>query len=546
MASMARCVGAAGMLSAALGQQVGPLGPEGHLRMAIEQCTTAGGCVTEDTQIVMDMNWRWLHNIDAYNNCLTDSWDPELCPDPETCAKKCALEGVAAEKYTSDYLATAIDKGIKLEFPKAPRVYMLDTEDKYKLFKLKNKEFTFDVDLSTLPCGMNAALYFVEMPEDGGKNELNPAGAKYGTGYCDAQCPHMKFIGGKANMLGWKKHSALTPELEEVMVGPEGKFGYCCAEMDILEANNAAGAYTAHPCKLEEPKVCQGKEECGDKDAGYTGVCDKDGCGFSSYRMGDEKFWGPGEDFTVDTSKPMTIVTQFITSDNTDAGDLVEIRRLYIQGGKLIKNSKAKALKHGGDSLTDSLCNDANKVFNATSNGFDKLGGLKAMGESLGRGMSMSMSIWDDDMGRMLWLDGEKGTIAEDMKDPGIQRGPCAFKYGNDTDMQAAAKETGSIYATFTNVRYGDLDTTYDAKTPEAQAKFEVMSDNAGATAAAAGSLRRHAPEAGSKVPRILAAASGALATMLVVGALVVLRRRGRGFAPLGAELVPSTDSCLE
>ncbi len=41
--------------------------------------------------------------------------------------------------------------------------------DKYYMFKLKNKEFTFDVDVSQLPCGLNGALYFVEMEEDGGK-----------------------------------------------------------------------------------------------------------------------------------------------------------------------------------------------------------------------------------------------------------------------------------------------------------------------------------------------------------------------------------------
>eukprot|EP01052_Picozoa_sp_SAG31_P014696 SAG31_NODE_922_length_10976_cov_8.838742_4_plen_64_part_00 len=32
----------------------------------------------------------------------------------------------------------------------------------------------------------------------------NKAGAQYGTGYCDAQCPHdIKFINGEANVLDW-------------------------------------------------------------------------------------------------------------------------------------------------------------------------------------------------------------------------------------------------------------------------------------------------------------------------------------------------------
>jgi cellulose 1,4-beta-cellobiosidase len=80
------------------------------------------------------------------------------------------------------------------------RVYLLDSDTKYYMFKPKGMEFTFDVDVSGLPCGLNGALYFSEMEADGGmgKNSGNKCGAKYGTGYCDAQCPHdMKFINGE-------------------------------------------------------------------------------------------------------------------------------------------------------------------------------------------------------------------------------------------------------------------------------------------------------------------------------------------------------------
>ena len=54
--------------------------------------------------------------------------------------------------------------------------------------------------MSNLPCGLNGAVYFVEMDADGGmaKYTTNKAGAKYGTGYCDTQCPHdIKFINGE-------------------------------------------------------------------------------------------------------------------------------------------------------------------------------------------------------------------------------------------------------------------------------------------------------------------------------------------------------------
>jgi len=88
------------------------------------------------------------------------------------------------------------------------RIYMLDGPEKYTMFKLKNREFTMTADMFFMPCGLNGAVYFVEMDADGGKERAtasggsNTAGAKYGTGYCDAQCPHdMKFMEGRTILL---------------------------------------------------------------------------------------------------------------------------------------------------------------------------------------------------------------------------------------------------------------------------------------------------------------------------------------------------------
>ena len=56
-----------------------------------------------------------------------------------------------------------------------------------------------DVNVANLPCGLNGAVYFSEMVSDGGKSKYptNVAGAQYGTGYCDSQCPRdLKFIDG--------------------------------------------------------------------------------------------------------------------------------------------------------------------------------------------------------------------------------------------------------------------------------------------------------------------------------------------------------------
>merc|ERR1712209_394054 len=113
-----------------------------------------------------------------------------------------------------------------------------ESGEKYKMFYLKNREFAMTFDVSEAQCGMNGAMYFVEMDEFGGKNRgNNQAGAKYGTGYCDAQCPHdIKFIDGIANSEGW------TPN----------------PEMDIWEANSMANAYTPHTCGIEGQLRCEG------------------------------------------------------------------------------------------------------------------------------------------------------------------------------------------------------------------------------------------------------------------------------------------------
>ena len=88
-------------------------------------------------------------------------------------------------------------------------------------------------------------------------------------------------------------------------------------------------AFTPHVCSVTEQTACTG-DDCGNgSDNRYDAFCDKDGCDFNSFRMGNKSFLGPG--LTVDTNSVITVVTQFITSDNTTTGDLSEIRRIYVQ-----------------------------------------------------------------------------------------------------------------------------------------------------------------------------------------------------------------------
>ena len=187
------------------GQQVGTYQTETHPSLSVQQCSASGSCTTLQRSVVLDSNWRWLHSTSGYTNCYTgNTWDTTLCPDPATCADNCALEGA---DYPGTYGITTSGNALTLKFVTqsqqknvGSRVYLMENENTYQMFRLKNQEFTFDVDMSQLPCGLNGALYFVEMDADGGLSRFptNLAGAKYGTGYCDTQCPHdIKFINGE-------------------------------------------------------------------------------------------------------------------------------------------------------------------------------------------------------------------------------------------------------------------------------------------------------------------------------------------------------------
>jgi len=461
-------------------QMKGTVSPkDSHPKLNMQECESDGTCKTAEYSITLDASWRWLHNADGYTNCLGEDnkWGEEYCPDAKSCAKNCAIEGLNSTEYSKVYgVAAASDaSSLTLNYVPGSRVYMLDgTGEKYLMFKLLNKEFTFDIDLSTLPCGTNAALYLIEMAADGGGSG---AGASYGAGYCDAQCPQgMKFINNEANLEKWGMTMAETPEYDWIEVGPVGKYGACCAEFDILEANNQAIAITSHPCSIEGLQKCEGEEECGNKSKGLPGWCDKDGCGLNPYRMGEPSFYGPGSDFTVDTSKPFTVITQFITDDGTDEGNLVDIKRTYMQDGQVIPNAMVSVLDEAeqGNSLNDDICAATTKKFNVTKK-HDKLhktkksrtwmdtfklnGGSAGMGGAIGRGMVMSMSVWDDGLGRMNWLDSEKTLIDEDVSDPGVARGPCAFETGNPKKLQ---KENPKAYVTFSNLKIGPIGSTAD------------------------------------------------------------------------------------
>nr|BAF57462.1 putative glycosyl hydrolase family7 [uncultured symbiotic protist of Cryptocercus punctulatus] len=184
------------------------------------------------------------------------------------------------------------------------RLYLLASDEQnYELFNFVNKEIAYDIDISQIPCGVNAAFYTVEMPKNGGTT-----GAAAGGGYCDGN-----YVDGEG-----------------------------CFEMDIQEANNKAMVYTMHTCQNTGVQASNGQ-------------CDGNGCGINTYRDNDKQFWGT----TVNTAQKMTVVTQFLGSGTA----VTQIKRLYVQNGKVIQspgsitdsgcgNSGWHTLAHLGESFT--------------------------------------------------------------------------------------------------------------------------------------------------------------------------------------------------
>ncbi len=191
------------LFAAAAAQQIGAAVPEVHPKLPTLFCTTAGGCVQRQTSLVTDALSRSLHVVG--NPAVPCSvGNKTQCPDATTCSKNCALEGVDYGQMgvstngnavtLSLFSRNANGTGLKTL---SPRLYLVAEDDKnYELFQLVNKELTYDVDVSKVGCGVNGALYLSEMDVSGSRNAANPAGAQYGTGYCDAQCPRSTFING--------------------------------------------------------------------------------------------------------------------------------------------------------------------------------------------------------------------------------------------------------------------------------------------------------------------------------------------------------------
>jgi len=138
--------------------------------------------------------------------------------------------------------------------------------------QLLGKSLTFDVNLSGIGCGCNAAAYLVAMPAYGSNNQPDPT--ECGDYYCDAN------------------------QVCKIY----------CPEMDIIEANNNALQTTPH--------------KCSNPTGNYYPSCDRGGCGANSYKTNPSYFgWGDGH--IINTQNSFQVNTTYLTDSSGQLSQIV-------------------------------------------------------------------------------------------------------------------------------------------------------------------------------------------------------------------------------
>ncbi|KAK0647981.1 cellobiohydrolaseI [Cercophora newfieldiana] len=446
------------LLPVANAQRVGTYSNESHPPIRWSRCTAPGSCNPIAGSLVVDADMRWIHEAEGWRSCFSDgNWDYKICNNEASCTRNCVLEGVDKSNYKDSYGITTAHDSVSLKLRTCAnfacnvgsRVFLLDEEDtKYQTFVLLGNEFAFDVDLSTVECGINSALSFVAMDADGGMERFptNEAGARYGTGYCDAQCPMSgRFVGGKANCEGWRP-SATDP------VSGAGLYGSCCPEFGLWNSNSHSYSMSSHTCPHDGFKVCE-TYDCetffNTQDRHYMSQCDPYGCNYNPTRMGVPGFYGKGK--TVDTSRNFTVITRFAED---------RVYQIFVQDGKRIDTPAPEwegLPKESG--LSDEICIKSLPVFGEENlSRYARNGGWNTHKKVLSRPMVLAMSISTDHWAHNLWIDGvfpPEGSGWDGV--PGQVRGDCPL---DGSEPAAVELNNPRAKVTWSNIRFGPIGST--------------------------------------------------------------------------------------
>jgi len=395
------------LASSVLSQQIGTLVPEVHPKLQWTKCTSPSPTNSEDPQctpvngeITVDAQWRWTHEVDSWNHCYRDNdWNHTICSSNAECAARCALEGVTNYAQDLGIITTQNNTGVSLNYRTnldfahtlGSRVFLMENKTHYQTFHLLGNEIAFDVDVSTVDCGVNAAFTFVAMDADGGQTRFpgnnNPAGAEYGTGYCDARCSReYKWIAGTANAEGWAPH----PEDPN---GGTGNMGACCGEVAVMDSNAHSLSMSSHLCPWENKySVCYGYSECTGYEERGAG-CDYFGCDYNPFRMGATEFYGKNKT-GIDSGRVFTVVTRF-------AAGTGEITKFFVQDGRRIEMPSPRGVVglpedgEGSNGITRGICDNLGSAFDQRDQWAER-GGWETHLELLRRPLVLALSIDHD------------------------------------------------------------------------------------------------------------------------------------------------------
>lgn len=73
--------------------QTPPSTPEAHPLLPTWKCTSSGGCVQQNTSVVLDFEYRNVHTVGGTTSCMSGSkLSAGQCPDAATCARNCVVD----------------------------------------------------------------------------------------------------------------------------------------------------------------------------------------------------------------------------------------------------------------------------------------------------------------------------------------------------------------------------------------------------------------------------------------------------------------------
>jgi len=148
----------------------------------------------------------------------------------------------------------------------------------------------------------------------------------------------------------------------------------------------------------------------------------------------------------------MTVVTQFLKGSD---GTISEIKRFYVQNGKVIPNSESTIDGNPGNSLTPEFCR-AQKTAFGDQDIHEARGGFPQMSKALAQGMVLVMSLWDDHNSNMLWLD-STFPVDADPDSPGKGRGTCDTTSGAPAEVESKQASDRVVFCESSPTPLGSL-----------------------------------------------------------------------------------------